>query len=139
MDQVRVSNKYKWLPKSKRNSRFGGKSSSSDARYAKYWIVNDNDSIYFVNDSDDIINKLIYSSSGMATIDDEDVAAVGVKEKSYDNVLSGEAVKISEYDVIYDSDFVLQYEVTTIIKNSTTTYRSRPTKGGIVEDVLAWK
>jgi len=139
MEQKRIRNKFTWVSKSEQNSRFGGMSSSKDIRCAKYWILNDDDSIYFVNESDDVIDKLIYSSGGMCTVDDDDVVSVSVREKFYNNVLPGEAVKISEYDVIYDSDYVLQYEVTVMVGNCSDDYRTMPFKGGFREEVLVWK
>ena len=117
----------------------------SGDRKAVFWLVagenetNLNTNIYFVNSSDEILKEVIYSSSGMQTIDDE-VSSSASKELSYKDVLPGEAVKIDEYDAFYDSDFLVAYYATVVSETlGRIDFSTLPSKQCINEVVLQWE
>jgi hypothetical protein len=68
--------------------------------------------IFFVNKSDEVLTIVESGGGGFQTIDDDAVMSVGGPKFRYENVLPGEAVKIETYDIVYDSDFLLQLTVT---------------------------
>ena len=57
----------------------------------------------------------------------------------YKDVMPHEAVKIDEFDMIYDSDFILQEVIRVFSKqDGCLEIYSPPGKGGIGETVLVW-
>lgn len=136
----RLMDRFEWIPKHQRNSRFGGPVAERpvDNKMPVFWLDSDQDDIYFINNSDDTLDYVIYSRGAMQTLDD-DVMSVSEIEECYEQVLPGEAVKIYEYDVIFDSDFVIIFEVRVISKQyDDKIYLSEPFKGRFKEMVLLW-
>ena len=149
-EQKRVMNDFEYVPFNKRHKgkydpipplppRKGGD------RKATFWLAaGENETnlitnIYFINSSDEVLNQVIYSTSGMMTIDDE-VSSSASKELSYRDVLPGEAVKIDEYDAFYDSDFLVAYYTTVVSeKVGRVDYATLPSKKCIHEVVLQWE
>lgn len=147
--QKRVMNKYEYVPINDRSSKYDPITPlpprKDGDRKATFWMVageNETDfitNIYFVNSSDEILNEVIYSSSGMQTIDDE-VSSSASKELSYKDVLPGEAVKIDEYDAFYDSDFLVAYYATVVSDTlGRIDFSTLPSKQCINEVVLQWE
>ena len=147
-DQKRVMNKFEYVPFNDRSSKYDPITPlpprKGGDRKATFWMAageNETDfitNIYFVNSSDEILNVVIYSSSGMQTIDDE-VSSSASKELSYKDVHPGEAVKIDEYDAFYDSDLLVSYYATVVSdKVGRVDYSTLPTKRCISEVVLQW-
>jgi len=148
-EQKRVMNEFVYVPI---NDRHKGKydpfppsppRKGGDRKALLWMAAGDNESnfisdIYFVNSSDEILKEVIYSSSGMQTIDD-DVASSASKENSYKDILPGEAVKIDEYDAFYDSDcLVVHYATVVSDKLGRIEYSSPPSKSCIGKIVLMW-
>ena len=147
-EQKRVMNEFEYVPFNNRSSKYDPITPlpprKGGDRKATFWMVaGENETnlitnIYFVNSSDEILKEVIYSSSGMQTIDDE-VSSSTSKELSYKDVLPGEAVKIDEYDAFYDSDLLVAYYATVVSKKvGRVDYSTLPSKRCINEVVLQW-
>jgi len=112
MEQKRLMNKLSWEEPSyakdpNRKARFS-------LMYYEDDIPSDNSSgvqltsyLYFVNESDEILTKVLTSSGGFITIDDECSVPVEGDDVTYDNVLPNEAVLVESYDNFYDLDYLL--------------------------------
>jgi len=148
-EQKRVMNKFEYVPINDRSSKYDPITPlpprKGGDRKATFWLAageNETDfitNIYFVNSSDEILKEVIYSSSGMQTIDDE-ISTSASKELSYKDVLLGEAVKIDEYDAFYDSDILVAYYATVVSqKVGRVDYSTLPSKQCIHEVVLQWE
>lgn len=148
-EQKRVMNEFVWIPF---NDRHKGKYDpfppspprKGGDRKALLWVSSgDHESdyitnIYFINSSNKTLNEVIYSSSGMQTIDDDVISSVS-NDHSYKNVVPGEAVKIDEYHAIYDSDSLVSYYVTVVSdKLGRVDYSTLPNKRCIGEVALLW-
>jgi len=64
-----------------------------------------------VNNSGETLNEVIPQTGGFLTADDEVAPVTSKSQKSYEKVQSGEAIKVDEIDIIYDSDYVLSVSV----------------------------
>lgn len=95
--------------------------------------------IYFVNHSDEVLTVVESKCGGCQTIDDNTVMPVGGAKYSYKNVLPDEAVKIETYNVIYDSDFLLQLTVSIKSPRLGTITWSSLTKNKIPGGVILWE
>ncbi|MBE9527376.1 MAG: hypothetical protein IME94_10460 [Proteobacteria bacterium] len=148
-EQKRVMNEFEYVPFNDRSSKYDPITPlpprKGGDRKATFWLAaGENESnlitnIYFINSSDEILNQVIYSTSGMQTIDDE-VSSSASKELSYRDVLPGEAVKIDEYDAFYDSDILVAYYVTVVSdKVGRVDYSTLTSKQCIHEAVLQWE
>jgi len=105
------------------------------------FYVSDDDELYFVNDSEEVIDRVSYATGGFQTCDD-DVVTVDSPEDGghvYLNVLPHEGVKIDEYDMILDSDFLLQPQVTIYSASmGERLFLGSASKGGFSGEVLLW-
>jgi len=141
MNKKRLLNKFEWIPKYQRNSRFGGPVAARpvDDKTPVFWLDSDDTDIYFINNSDETLDYVVYARAAMQTLDDEDVMSLSSIDECYEQVLPGEAVKIYEYDIIFDSDFLIQFEVRVCSKKyGDKVYLSSPFKGKFTEMVLLW-
>ena len=148
-EQKRILNEFTWVPQNERSSRFAPSTPlpprKGGDRKAMFWlssgerIGNYITSIYFINSSNETLKEVIYSSSGMQTVD-EDVVSSSSNEYRYKDVLSGEAVKIDEYDAFFDSDSLVGYYVTVVSgQMGANEYSTLPSKQCINEVVLLWE
>lgn len=141
LEHKRIENKFVWVPHYKRIGRFGFPLSNKvDDRVPLFWTAISDGELYFVNNSNETLDHVQVETVGFQTCDD-DIVTVNSAGHSYvyESVKSLEAVKIDEYDVYLDSDFVLQ----TRIKIKSPTYgvldlSTKPEKGGFSECVLKW-
>ena len=147
-EQKRVMNQFFYVPINDRSSKYDPIAplpprKGGDRKALLWMAAGENESnfitnIFFVNSTDETLEEVIYSSSGMQTIDD-DVASSASKEYSYKDVLPGEAVKIDEYDAFYDSDWLVVHYATVVSdKLGRIEYSTPPSKGCIGEAVLMW-
>jgi hypothetical protein len=124
----------------KRKDRFGlpMPPRKPELRKPKFWLGRDGDALFFINNSDEILDFISTSVGGYITCDD-DVAPISGDGYSYDNILPLEAVKVEEFDARLDCDFVLQVQIMVISKNEGRIVICPPAgKGGIGETVLLW-
>lgn len=110
-------------------------------RVPLFRLLVDGDELYFVNDSEETLLSVRSSTGGYQTCDDDVLTLTGSEGGGilYENVLPHEGVKIDEYDIILDSDFVLQPQV--VIRSATMGERKflgSASKGGFREEVLLW-
>ena len=97
--------------------------------------------IWFVNNSDEILQEIYNTSGGFATVDDG-VISMTAKEDNprFKNVKPKEAVLIDLYDPIFDGDFVIQFcETITADSFGTKEFCSQSRKGGLPNATLHWK
>ena len=142
LEHKRFENKFVWVPYYKRIGRLGYPLSNKiDDRMPEFWVAVSDDELYFVNDSNETIDFVRAKTAGFQTCDDI-IVTVGSSDYSYmyEAVKPSEAVKIDEYDVYLDSDFVLQ----THVKIKSPTYgdlkfSTKPEKGGFSECVFKWR
>jgi hypothetical protein len=142
LEHKRIENKFVWVPYYKRIGRFGFPLSNKvDDRVPLFWTAISDSELYFVNNSNETLDYVRVKTVGFQTCDD-DIVTVNRDGYSYvyESVKPSDAVKIDEYDVYLDSDFVLQ----TRIKIKSPTYgvlefSTKPEKGGFSEYVLKWE
>lgn len=79
-------------------------------RKPKYWLARDGGELYFINNTEEVLDSVSTSTGGFATFGD-DVATVNSTSYTYEDVLPQETVKIEEYDGYFDLDYVLQVTI----------------------------
>lgn len=95
--------------------------------------------LFLINDSGEILEEVVSSSGGFVSTDDEIIPATSKSKVIYNDVKPGEAVKIEEYDLVFDSDFVLGISVQIKSKKLGKLELNTPSvKGGTREAVLMW-
>lgn len=111
----------------------------TDKRKPLFWLSRDGEDLFFVNDSIEILKTVGSGTGGFATADYDVVTVSDDRGYYYQQVKPGEAVKVDFFDMIYDSDFVLQ---TTIYLESSVYGKmelvSPAEKGGVGTVVLMW-
>ena len=140
-EHKRISDKFKWIPLDKRTDRFGLRlpPRKAEKRTPKFWLKRSQHELYFVNNSEEILELVDSSTGGFETSDDVTITVTS-DGYHYDNVKPQEAVKIEGFDDYYDLDYVLQ--VVIVVKSEqegTLKIKSPPEKGGIKKEVvLLW-
>ena len=110
-----------------------------ETRNPKFWLDRDGDDLYFINDSEEILDLVSAATGGFQTCDDAVLTVGSNNDYVYENVMPKEAVKIEEFDPFYDSDFILQVYIDVKSKNEgSLAIQSPAEKGGIKEAVLMW-
>lgn len=127
---MRKKNDYRYITKSERFAHLAPSTYKRDDRKAKFWLQRDNDVLWFINDSDDVLDYVVSSTGGCISYDDG-VLSVENPDYRYEKVEQGEAVKIHEYDSYYDLDYLLQAGVTIVSGNEEINLLGRAKKGGI--------
>lgn len=103
---------------------------------AIYSLVNLDDSLYFVNDSKKTLKQVSTSSSGFI----EEAALQNNPSYVYKDIQPNESVKVEQYNVIVDSDFVLGLDIYIETQNGTKTkIRASTHKGGVRPQVLLYE
>jgi hypothetical protein len=138
-DKKRVPNAFEWLPKHKELGNFGFQmSDKTDDRKPLFRLVNDNDELFFVNDSDEILHFVVSEGGGQITCE-SDVGAISNKVLKYEKVLPDEAIKLDEFDSVLDCDFVLQADVTVSSEElGIINFTTFPEKGSVSGVILLW-
>ena len=139
----RLSDKFDWLPPEKRPGRIPGPPPprKPETRKPLYFLVPDNNELYFVNYSDDILTAVSITAGGMYTVDDDcdELVPVGGPAYTYDKVQPKEAVKIEQYDPIADSDYIMQVTITVSHPSLGEKVFRAGGKGGVSKEmVLLW-
>ena len=124
-EHKRVLNEFNW--------------SQPEKKKPVFYVVRKGEELYFVNDSDDILNSVSTSTGGCQTVDDE-VMPVGSPDPLYlyEKVEPGEAVKVEHYDPYWDSDYLLQLEVKVTGPTLGDKIFRVVGKGGVDSTVLLW-
>lgn len=136
-----IVNGFTWVPIEKRKSRFGGKMppGKPEKRLPILWLARDGSELYLVNASREPLDYVVADSGGCQTVDD-DIEMVSSKEKyEYKDVKPDDAVKVDEFDVFYDCDYMLQVFLTVQSASLGCVEIASPlAKGGVGETVLLW-
>jgi|JYMV01.1.fsa_nt_gi hypothetical protein len=143
-NQKIVSNKFKWIPMDERLDSLGLPlpPRSPEIRKPLLWIAIESQNnfvkdVYLVNETGENLETVIASTGGFQTLDD-DVLGVSGSDIEYKNIANCDAVKIDEYDVIADSDYVLQIYIKVKLKGKWIDLKTSARKGGFEEEVLLW-
>ena len=145
MIKNRISNKLSWKEPSyvkdpNRKALFSLMYYKDDNLIDNSSGVSSKSNLYFVNESDEILDTVSISSGGFFTIDSETPVSVGGNDLTYENVLPNEAVLIESYDNFYDLDYVLG--VTLYIQSDKLgklRIRAIPDKGGVKPQALLFE
>lgn len=137
----RVKDLFLWIPIDKRIDQLGLPlpPRKPETRLPKFWLARDGNSLYFINNTEEILDSVSVSTGGFQTCDDVVLTVSSEEDYFYENVMPNEAVKIEEYHPIFDSDFI--FEVVVIVKSKNEgnlIIKSPPEKGGVKEAVLLW-
>ena len=76
----------------------------------RYALARSDDTLYFVNHSDETLEWVANGSVGAVTAGDE-TAVTTAFEIQYDQVLPGEAVRIDQFDTFFDADMLIQTDI----------------------------
>lgn len=97
------------------------------------------DDIFLVNNSGEALDLVTADTAGVQTVDDDIMMVSHGEGYRYENVSDDSAVKVDDYHMFYDSDFLLQIAVQVKSKKLGSLEILCPiTKGGIGETVLIW-
>ncbi|WP_280553463.1 hypothetical protein [Halomonas sp. 25-S5] len=140
----RLQDVFTWLPPQQRVGRFGFPLAHgpSEEKRPVFWLElsggRKEGELYFINDSQDTLDYVKVEAAGFMTADDDTITleADGI---TYHDVLPHEAVKIEEFDGVYDLDIVFQ--VGLEVKGETygkMRIRTPPGKGFIPRQELLW-
>ena len=130
-----------WVPVEDRRSRFGGAMPprKPERRRPMIWLAREDNEVFLVNATDETFDYVIASSAGFQTVDDDVMNISSENGYEYHDVHPNQAIKVEEYDVHYDLDFVLPIQVHLKSKSlGCLEIRSPAEKGGIGETVLLW-
>ena len=136
-----LKNAFSWTPKHLRHSGFGPPlpPRKPDPRKPLLWLSRQGADLYLINDTDETLASVSASSGGFATADDAAIPVGGDQGYFYEHVQPGDAVKVDEYDIIFDSDFLLAvYIEIHSAKFGLLKLASPAEKGGVHEAVLLW-
>ncbi|RKE04176.1 hypothetical protein [Marinifilum flexuosum] len=108
--EKRIQDAWEWIPPQNRPSKFGGDLNvypKNENRIPIYVIDSseEDNEVFFINNSKKALKCVISSYSGEWTENKDD------QKFFYENVLPGEAVKIDDFDPIYDYKEMIQQDV----------------------------
>jgi hypothetical protein len=95
--------------------------------------------LYFVNFSDEVLDYVSTGSGGFESIGDDEVMPVEGPRHHYESVKPNEAVKVEQYDLYYDSDFMMQLILQVKSPSRGLMEFSCIGKGKVDADVLLWE
>jgi len=72
--------------------------------------------VYFVNNSNEVLRSIAYELGGWLSSGDESISVGSADPRKYEDVKSGEAVRLDFYHEIQDSDYMLQYCIKVILQ-----------------------
>lgn len=106
---------------------------------ARFFLRLIDEDVYFVNLTRETLRTLDAGGTSFATFDD-DMVTTERKSMVHENVAPGEAVRIGDYDAIFDGDFI-SYFVFDILHPDGTSERVSYTvgKSEIPHGVIAWE
>lgn len=68
--------------------------------------------IFFVNNTEEVLERVTAGTGGCQTIDDEITSFGGSSPQySYEIVMPDEAIQVESYHIIFDSDYLLQLNI----------------------------
>lgn len=135
-EKKRVENRFKWAPASERAGNHFGE--MGDERTPVFRVELDDKELYFVNESDETLKRVVSGVGGSVSFDGGAAAVTG-SDLAYDDVKPGEAVLIDRFCPVMDSDYLLQASVEVFSEKLGELYFSTyPEKGEVPSAVLLW-
>ena len=102
----------------------------------KHSGVMPNTDVYFVNESDEILDEVSSEGWGFVGVS----STMNNPQFTYKSVNPGEAVKIDTFNIQTDSDFILGTTIYVTSKNiGKVKFKPKPGKGQILEQPLLWE
>ncbi|WP_029407280.1 hypothetical protein [Thiomicrorhabdus sp. Milos-T2] len=131
-----IPNYAPWIPLDKRISFPPRK---PELRRPLLWLAREGDELFLVNETDEILDSVIVQKGGFQTVDDEAFTLSSDEFYDYKNVNPHDAVKVDEYDGLYDLDFMIQVHIKVKSRGLGCLEITSPAeKGGVKETVLIW-
>ena len=127
---MRKMNSCRYVPKHECYADLPPSTYTRDDRKPIYWLHRDNNDLFFINDSEKVLDYVIGGSGGCVSYDDG-VLSVENAQYRYEMVQPGEAVKIHEYDDYYDRDYLLQASVTIVSGGEEIQLLGKVEKSGV--------
>lgn len=143
MEPKRLQNIPPWVAPEQTQNRFGGPESlrASEARRPMFRLVSlrssNSDELFFVNDTDEVLEHVAASTGGFITADDAALSLEGAN-LVYHDVRPGEGVKVEAFDGYYDLDYVFQLGFEIVCCQGTWRILTGAQKGSIAEQELLW-
>lgn len=140
-EHKRIKSKFIWIPMDKRKDRLGQPlpPRKPELRKPIFWLNRDGNELYFVNNSDEILDIVSASTGGIQVWGDEIITVSTKSGYTYSNVEPQEAVKIESFNPFHDLDYILQVEIfVRSIEHGSKVIKSPPKKGGVGEVILLW-
>lgn len=141
----RVENAFTWAPcgyssvKLPRDYQWNHSHCKRESRIPLFWLARKGQELYFVNNSDEILDVVSTHTGGCETCDNEVVRISDDVGFTYRSVKPNEAVKVDEYDEFYDLEYLLQLSLRIESKTQgCINILTRPAKGSIEEVILLW-
>ena len=105
-------------------------------REIKYALVRDKNDLYFINQSNEVINQVSTASLGFLTVEDTVYTPEKDQSCTYKDVLPGEGILIENYDDsrVYDGYMLGLY----IYINNEYRISPRSHKGGVQNQILVY-
>jgi hypothetical protein len=130
---------FTWVPPGQQGRIYIEPPRKKETRRPLLWLARNHEELYLVNDSGETLDIVTATSGGFFTADELVGTLSSESAYRYEMVQSGTAVKVDEYNIIYDSDFLLQVYLTVQSqKLGRLEITSPPEKGGVQETVLLW-
>lgn len=136
-----IKDGFKWVPPHERLSRFGGPvpPGAPELRFPVLWLARQGNELYLVNSSGGALDSVIADAGGFLTADDGAVPVTGNNRYNYRDVRPDDAVKVEEYDGLYDLDYILHIALRIRSESlGCIDIVSPAKKGGVGETVLLW-
>ncbi|XKH61597.1 hypothetical protein LG290_07780 [Halomonas sediminis] len=140
----RLQDAFTWLPPQQRIGRFGFPLAcgSIEEKRPGFWLElsggRKEGDLYFINDSEDVLDYVKAEPAEYMTAD-EDTLTLEAEGVTYHDVLPHEAVKIDEFDGVYDLDMVFQISLEVKSKaHGKMRIRTPSEKGFIPRQELLW-
>lgn len=131
--QQEVQYQFRWFPLHVRNAGFPPR--KPETRIPIFWLTRKDNELFFVNDSDELLDSVKIESNEFLTYDDF-IVGLSNNKFCYQNVGSHEAIKVIEYDDFFDLDVFFQFTFLIQSKTYNTDITMLPKKGIINERVM---
>lgn len=138
-----VTSDLRWIAPENRKSPFGPMPPrKQETRRPVLWLARRSGELFLVNASSEVLYSVSASSTGWLRLGHEEGVLLLEQPRpcvTYQNVLPDAAVKVDEYDGVYDLDFDLGLSL--IIHSQgigSAEFETAPHSGGLPETVLLW-
>jgi hypothetical protein len=130
------AHQFLWIPLHVRNAGFPPR--KPETRIPIFWLTRKDNELFFVNDSDELLDSVKIESNEFLTYDNFIIGLSNNKAFYYQDVGSHEAIKMIEYDDFFDLDIFFQFTFFIQSKTYNADITMLPKKGIINERVMLW-